>query len=1369
MNKIYNLLFFVFIHALYSQESQTLNSEKGFIENKGQIIDQYKKINNDVLYTLNTSGLNVQLRKTGFSYDFYEVSKKPSSTKNTNASNFIGDNEPEDNSEFKYKIHRIDFDFKNTNPNITVVGLNKSKDYDNYYNLPYISNGITYVYKYQEIIYKDIYNKIDLIFAIPEDPEKPVEYNFVINEGGNIDDIQFTISGAKTQLEDSSIKMLLRFGELKESIPLSWAQNSNGGKSPVKINYRKIKKNLYGFETTDLLPDTKIIIDPVPVRLWGTYFGGTSSAGPSQIMSDSNNDVYLVGSTGSINNIATAGTHQSTFINHGYSNGFIVKFNPDGVRIWGTYYPVGGRNVAIDSDFNIIFGGSTIREGVVNLTSAGSYQPEKNRYTDTYLVKLNSSGIRLWGTYYGGEGNDSQYAIDTDVNNNIYFVGQTDSRESITSTGSFQESFTDVRGQSEAILIKFSPDGNRLWATYYGGSKPDGFSNVQISDDNFIYVSGSTSSTDLATPNAYQIASNGNSDGLIVKFSSEGLRIWATYLGGSANDSMSRGYLKGNNYYIQGGTSSATDITTPNTLYPDYRGLDITHRFIINFDVATQQKIWGTYFFSQITDIVVNQNNEVLFCGDTSLDSGIATPDAYMPVKGTYHKSYLVKLNNFGQRIWGTYYGGDRGEQICYTTVNTLGDIYMFGVTIGSTTGIATPGAYQMTIRDSQQSTYVVKFRDCSSFSTISSNSPVCAGTNIELHAQGGTSFLWSGPNNFSSTLQDPVIPGASVLNAGLYSCYITGSTGCDATVDVQINVGDTVAPVPNVTNLPILTATCAIAITSIPTANDNCMGAVNATTTNSLNYEIAGTYIVNWQYVDGNGNIATQQQTVIVSPGSGSNVNPDVTFEQCENSGNVFNLPAINSQITNDTGAVIVFYADYNDALLQRNAIINPGAHTIQHDNEVFAVVLLSGGCKEIAVVHLIINPNPVTQFTVINKCFSTGAQLFNLGEAQSIIDPSMQLTLTYYASLNDLANNILITTTTAYNTQLDAETIYVKSTNSLGCYSISELQLRASQITHLQLNDHNECADPDGNAIHYDLSQNHSMLLAMIPADTYQFKYYDNYNDAFNGSLNNIDNDYSFTSGNRNIFYRVTGNSGCPYIIEIKLNIIEKTDFILNPEYSLCEGNSLPVSVNNEFNFYNWSTGSASNNTTIYQPGDYYLTVGKTTNGITCYTTKYFTVSQSSLPNIQRIAISDFTNHDNTITIYPANELYKYSLDGINFQDSNSFTNLDSGIYNVYVKDDGNCGTDHKKIVLLMYPKYFTPNEDGENDLWHIKNSYFDDRMTIYIYDRYAKLLTTLNKSDRGWDGTFNGQKMPASDYWFVIKRQSEIEIKGHFSLVR
>jgi hypothetical protein len=244
--KLLCTFFLIFVHTFAQNKSQSV----GFKENKGQIIDQKGKPNRDVKYLLNTNGLNVQIKTNGFSYDIYETKKHPIkyNKKEKPLSSTFPETDKEKSPDYtlEYIYHRIDIDFVNSNPKVALVTEQKSKDYDNYYNIPNKPDGVLNVHQYQQITYKNIYPNIDVIFSIPKDSLKAVEYNFVIHPKGKISDIQLKFNGTKTDLVDNKIRMQVRFGKMEETLPMSWTEDGKN-KKEIAVGYKKIKKNVYGF------------------------------------------------------------------------------------------------------------------------------------------------------------------------------------------------------------------------------------------------------------------------------------------------------------------------------------------------------------------------------------------------------------------------------------------------------------------------------------------------------------------------------------------------------------------------------------------------------------------------------------------------------------------------------------------------------------------------------------------------------------------------------------------------------------------------------------------------------------------------------------------------------------------------------------------------------------------------------------------------------------------------------------------------------------------------------------------------------------------------------------------------------------------
>jgi len=169
-------------------------------------------------------------------------------------------------------------------------------------------------------------------------------------------------------------------------------------------------------------------------------------------------------------------------------------------------------------------------------------------------------------------------------------------------------------------------------------------------------------------------------------------------------------------------------------------------------------------------------------------------------------------------------------------------------------------------------------------------------------------------------------------------------------------------------------------------------------------------------------------------------------------------------------------------------------------------------------------------------------------------------------------------------------------------------------------------------------------------------------------------------------------------------------------------------------------------------------------------CFKTFILKMELLSPPVIEEIKVSELTTN-NSITVLPYNENYAYSIDGVMYQNSNYFEDLSAGEYTVYIKTGTDCVGLPKKVFVLEYPKFFSPNGDGINDYWKVKYSQLQFVFDVEIYDRYGRIIDSFNKSSIGWDGKYKGKELPASDYWFRIIRVTDKETiyRGHFSLKR
>ncbi|MEK8180168.1 T9SS type B sorting domain-containing protein [Flavobacterium buctense] len=197
----------------------------------------------------------------------------------------------------------------------------------------------------------------------------------------------------------------------------------------------------------------------------------------------------------------------------------------------------------------------------------------------------------------------------------------------------------------------------------------------------------------------------------------------------------------------------------------------------------------------------------------------------------------------------------------------------------------------------------------------------------------------------------------------------------------------------------------------------------------------------------------------------------------------------------------------------------------------------------------------------------------------------------------------------------------------------------------------------------------------------------------------------------------------------------------------------------------------GQTGYSITVSSPGVYSVTV---TNTFGCNKTRIITVSGSEIATVESIEVIDLSEINSISVIVSGLGDYEYALNDINgpYQDIGFFNNVPIGLYQLYIRDKNGCGLlGPIEIPVLGIPKYFTPNGDGFHDYWNVKGVSLlsNTNSIIYIFDRYGKLLKQLSAFSAGWDGTYNGNQMPADDYWYSIQFEDGRSIKGHFTLKR
>lgn len=249
--------------------------------------------------------------------------------------------------------------------------------------------------------------------------------------------------------------------------------------------------------------------------------------------------------------------------------------------------------------------------------------------------------------------------------------------------------------------------------------------------------------------------------------------------------------------------------------------------------------------------------------------------------------------------------------------------------------------------------------------------------------------------------------------------------------------------------------------------------------------------------------------------------------------------------------------------------------------------------------------------------------------------------------------------------------------------------------------------------------------------------------------------------------IFAKIT-TPNCYTAIPVTLNILTFGATISDESIGICDGNATTLVANSGYASYVWNTGETTQSITVSNAGTYSVII---TNSNGCSKVKTFTVVTSEIATIEAIVINGLDENNSVEIIVSGNGNYLYSLDGVNYQESNVFYNLSQGDYFVFVFDTNQCGTAGKEFTMIGIPKFFTPNDDGINDYWNIKGLKADTntKSTVAIFNRYGKLLKQVSVIGKGWDGKVNGTVLPSDDYWFFVTLEDGNSAKGHFALKR
>ncbi len=745
------------------------NQPLEFVENKGQFMRTDGKAADEVLFKTSFGGCDIYITDKGLSYVFvrYKENEEEELMRKAGLKDIKRLKNTEKLKEEKktLKYYRLDMNLEGASiskSNIIKEDESKQGHYNYFY--AHCHEGIYDVKAYSKITIKNIYKGIDwVIYTNSDSKEHPLKYDFVVHPEADYKDIKIKYSntGNITLLDnDTKIKIKTLGGTIEEGKLCSYIEDTN---HIIYSKYIQDKESTVMFDIAGYDKSKTLVIDPL---VWATYYGGSTSwDGFTSLCRDSADNIYVIGyaTTSDFPTMNMTGAFwQSSIV--ASNDVTIVKFNNQGVRLWATFYGGSmvdmGRCAVIDSQNNLYVSGETSSSNLPMQNMSGAYNQQTfGGASDGYILKFNPQGIRQWATYYGGSSNEFFTEIISDSQNKIYLTGYGNSANFPVQqlTNAYWQ--PNSAGDFESYILRFSNQGVREWATYYGGSDYDMGNAICIDHLNNLYFVGGTYSQNFPTQQMagayWQANSGGNTNAFIVKFNPQGVRQWATYYGGNQGENATSVSVDSQNNIFITGKSYSANLPLQN-LAGAYNQSTIggdRDMLILKFNNQGVRK-WATYYGgsddecnSDVVCTVDLQDNLYITGGSMSANFPLQQlqNEYWQPNLLGMIDNVILKFNNQGVRQWATYYGSIGNDWGTAIVADSHNDIYFIGEwnEVNSYTVDYGNGAYYNNNFTGGDDSFILKISPCNSLkpnAVTTNRNNFCtndAGT-ITLTAVGG-------------------------------------------------------------------------------------------------------------------------------------------------------------------------------------------------------------------------------------------------------------------------------------------------------------------------------------------------------------------------------------------------------------------------------------------------------------------------------------------------------------------------------------------------------------------------------------------------------------------------------------------------------
>lgn len=559
--------------------------------------------------------------------------------------------------------------FLGLNSNLQVIGDRVSSARVSYFRGMDPAGWQGHIPTYHRVVYRKIYPGTDLIFHADRGP---LEYDFVLSPDADPNRIRFNFEGTDSATigPDGELELATEAGMIRQIVPHVY-QVIGGRRTELSGRYRLYQDGSVGFVVSRYDRTLPLTIDPV--LDFSTYLGGSRGDVAGGVAVDSEGNIYIAGSTGSLD-FPLLGAVQDQFAGGGTPNGdvFVTKLDPSASSVIYSTYIGGGttdiaRSIAVDSEGRAIVTGTTFSTDFP--ATPGSFQTNCSGLCP-FVTRLSADGSQLSYSTFVGRGDGAAVAVDASGQASI--TGQTSSSNFPTANA-----FQPIKGgQADAFVAKLNGVGSSLvFSTFLGGKSDENLTGKQdIATDSAgnIYVVGRTRSSDFPLKNAVQGALQGTEDAFVSKLSPSGSLIYSTFLGGSDEDQGSgiSADMQGSAYVT--GYTLSSDFPTQNAFQQNFAGgIPFGDAFVTKVAPAGGSLVFSTFLGGQsgdtANDIAVDGQGRAVVVGSAASNFPVLHP--LRGFDGV--DNYVAKFSADGSKlVYSTPVGGGN-QNVTVTTFGT--------------------------------------------------------------------------------------------------------------------------------------------------------------------------------------------------------------------------------------------------------------------------------------------------------------------------------------------------------------------------------------------------------------------------------------------------------------------------------------------------------------------------------------------------------------------------------------------------------------------------------------------------------------------------------------------------------------------------